>query len=55
MIRIDSLWLAVGPMDMRAGSERLLARVVQVFGSAQAHHGYPVRQRACHTHQVAGA
>ena len=25
---------------MRAGAERLLARVVQVFGSAQAHHGY---------------
>ena len=40
MIRIDSLWLAVGPMDMRAGTERLLARVVQVFGDAQAHHGY---------------
>ena len=40
MIRIDSLWLAVGPMDMRAGAERLLARVVQVFGAAQAHHGY---------------
>ena len=40
MIRIDSLWLAVEPMDMRAGTERLLARVVQVFGSAQAHHGY---------------
>lgn len=40
MIRIDSLWPAVAPMDMRAGSERLLARVVQVFGSAQAHHGY---------------
>ena len=27
-------------MDVRAGTERLLARVVQVFGSAQAHHGY---------------
>jgi hypothetical protein len=27
-------------MDMRAGTERLLARVVQVFGAAQAHHGY---------------
>ena len=27
-------------MDMRAGPERLLASVVQVFGSAQAHHGY---------------
>lgn len=25
---------------MRAGADRLLARVVQVFGSAQAHHGY---------------
>ncbi len=40
MIRIDSLWLAVEPMDMRAGAERLLASVMQVFGSAQAHHGY---------------
>ena len=40
VIRIDSLWLAVEPMDMRAGVERLLASVVQVFGSAQAHHGY---------------
>ena len=40
MIRIDSLWLAVEPADMRAGTERLLASVVQVFGSAQAHHGY---------------
>ena len=40
MIRIDSLWLAVEPMDMRAGIDRLLARVVQVFGAAQAHHGY---------------
>ena len=40
MIRIDSLWLAVEPIDMRSGAERLLARVVQVFGAAQAHHGY---------------
>ena len=40
MIRIDALWLAVEPQDMRAGAERLLARVVQVFGSAEAHHGY---------------
>ena len=36
MIRIDRLWLAVEPLDMRAGAERLLARVVQVFGSARA-------------------
>lgn len=40
MIRIDAMWLAVEPIDMRAGADRLLARVVQVFGGAQAHHGY---------------
>ena len=40
MIRIDALWLATAPIDMRLGTERLLAQVVQVFGSAQAHHGY---------------
>lgn len=40
MIRIDAMWLAVEPIDMRAGAERLLARVVQVFGAARAHHGY---------------
>ncbi|WP_457336855.1 hypothetical protein [Rhizobacter sp. P5_C2] len=25
---------------MRAGGDRLLARVVEVFGAARAHHGY---------------
>jgi transposase len=40
VIRIDAMWLAVEPVDMRAGVERLLARVVQVFGAAQANHGY---------------
>lgn len=40
MIRVDAVWLAVEPMDMRAGADRLLARVVQVFGAARAHHGY---------------
>jgi len=40
MIRIDAMWLAVEPIDMRAGAERLLACVVRVFGTAQAHHGY---------------
>ena len=39
VIRIDALWLATSAVDMRAGPERLLARVVQVFGCAQAHHG----------------
>jgi transposase len=40
MIRIDAMWLAVDPVDMRAGADRLLACVVEVFGSARAHHGY---------------
>ena len=40
VIRIDALWLATQPIDMRAGADALLARVVHVFGSAQAHHGY---------------
>ena len=40
MIRIDAVWLATEPVDMRAGADRLLAAVVQVFGAAQAHHGY---------------
>lgn len=40
MIRIDAMWLAAEPVDMRAGADRLLMRVVQVFGAAKAHHGY---------------
>ncbi|MDM0030509.1 IS66 family insertion sequence element accessory protein TnpB [Variovorax saccharolyticus] len=40
MIRIDAVWLAVDPIDMRSGADRLLASVVQVFGAAQANHGY---------------
>jgi transposase len=40
VIRVDCLWLATTPIDMRAGADRLLARVVQVFGSARSHHGY---------------
>lgn len=40
MIRIEAMWLATEPVDMRCGADRLLARVVQVFGAAQANHGY---------------
>lgn len=40
MIRIDAIWLATEPMDMRAGPDTALARVVQVFGEARAHHAY---------------
>jgi transposase len=40
VIRIDAVWLALEPIDMRAGADGLLARVVQVFGAAKSHHGY---------------
>lgn len=40
MIRVDALWLAVEPMDLRAGTEAALARVVGVFGCARPHHAY---------------
>lgn len=40
MIRMDAMWLASEPVDLRGGAESLLARVVQVFGSAKAHQGY---------------
>jgi transposase len=40
VIRIDAVWLAVEPLDLRAGTETALARVVRVFGEARAHHAY---------------
>lgn len=40
MIRIDAVWLATAPLDMRAGTDTALARVVAVFGCAKPHHAY---------------
>ena len=40
MIRIDAIWLATEPMDMRAGTETALARVIGVFGAAKPHCAY---------------
>jgi transposase len=40
MIRIDAAWIAVEPLDMRAGVDTALGRVVSVFGSARSHHAY---------------
>ena len=37
MIRIEAIWLGVAPLDMRAGTETMLARVVAVFGEARPH------------------
>jgi transposase len=40
VIRIDAVWLATAPMDMRAGTDTALARVVSVFGAAHPHTAY---------------
>jgi transposase len=40
VIRVDAVWLAVEPVDLRLGPESALARVVAVFGAAQPHHAY---------------
>jgi transposase len=40
LIRVDAIWLAVEPLDMRAGTETALARVIKVFGEARPHHAY---------------
>jgi transposase len=40
MIRIDAVWMATEPMDMRAGTDTALARVVKVFGAAHPNHAY---------------
>ena len=52
MIRIDAVWMAVEPIDMRAGTETALARVVRVFGEARAHHAYLFANRRCNRIKV---
>lgn len=47
MIRMDAVWLCMQPMDMRAGPDTALARVVRVFGAAHPHHAYLFANRRC--------
>ena len=52
MIRVDAVWLAVEPLDLRAGTEAALARVVQVFGAARPHHAYLFANRRANRMKV---
>ena len=52
VIRIDAVWLAVEPLDMRAGTQTALARVVKVFGEARAHHAYLFANRRANRMKV---
>jgi len=52
VIRIDAAWLGVEPLDMRAGTDTALARVVSVFGEARAHHAYLFANRRANRMKV---
>ncbi|UOB26515.1 IS66 family insertion sequence element accessory protein TnpB [Pseudomonas orientalis] len=52
MIRVDSIWLATEPMDMRAGTETALVRVVAVFGAAKPHCAYLFANRRANRMKV---
>ena len=52
MIRIDAVWLATEPMDMRAGMATALARVVKIFGAAHPHQAYLFANRRANRMKV---
>ena len=52
MIRVDAIWLSVEPLDMRAGTESALARVVAVFGAARPHTAYLFANRRANRMKV---
>ncbi|WP_207717757.1 IS66 family insertion sequence element accessory protein TnpB [Caenimonas soli] len=52
MIRVEEIWLAVEPLDMRAGTETALGRVVRVFGAARPHHAYLFANRRANRMKV---
>lgn len=52
MIKVDAVWLAVEPLDMRAGTEAALTRVVNVFGAARPHHAYLFANRRANRMKV---
>ena len=52
MIRVDAVWLAIEPLDMRAGTEAALVRVVNVFGAARPHHAYLFANRRANRMKV---
>ena len=52
MIKIESVWIATEPMDMRAGTETALARVVKVFGAVHPNHAYLFANRRANRMKV---
>jgi transposase len=52
VIRVEAVWLAIEPLDMRAGTEAALRRVVAEFGAARPHHAYLFANRRANRMKV---
>lgn len=52
VINIERVWIATEPMDMRAGTDTALARVVRVFGAAHPNHAYLFANRRANRMKV---
>jgi len=52
MIRVDAIWMSTLPLDMRAGTDTALARVVAVFGAAHPHTAYLFANRRANRMKV---
>jgi transposase len=51
-LHIEAIWLALAPMDMRAGVNTALARVVETFGAIHPHHAYCFANARAHRMKV---
>ncbi len=52
IIRIDTIWLAIEPVEIRAGTEAALALVVAVFSAAKPHCAYLFANRRANRMKV---
>jgi transposase len=52
LIRVDEVWFAAQPLDLRSGMESMLAWVVSVFGAARPHHAYLFTNRGANRLKV---
>lgn len=52
VIRIETAWFALESLDMRAGVDTALARVMSVFGKACVHHAYPFMNKRPNRHEA---
>ena len=52
VIRIDAAWLATAPLDMRAGTDTALARVIAVFGAGPPPPADLLAHKPAHPHKI---